>query len=62
MLKYFVLVCNLSRASSTRTRRTSIHIGWRAKKNLAETFKSQLEKNINVIHLFTNSALKLSMI
>ena len=29
---------------------TSTHIGWRVKKNFPETFKTQLEKNKNVIH------------
>ena len=33
-----------SRASSTRTRPTLTHIGWRVKENFPETFKSQLEK------------------
>ena len=37
--------------SSTRTRPTSTHIGWRVKGHFPETFKSQLEKkNKNVIH------------
>ena len=44
------MVCNRSRASSTRTRPTSTHIGWRVKENFPETFKSQLEKNKDVIH------------
>ena len=30
-------------------RPTSTHIGWRVKENFPETFKSQLEKNKNVI-------------
>ena len=32
------------RASSTRTRPTSTHIGWRVKENFPETFKSQWKK------------------
>ena len=50
MLQCFVLVCNLSRASSTRTRPTSTHIGRTVKENFPETLTSQLEKNKNVIH------------
>ena len=46
----FVLVYNRSRASSTQTRPTSTNIGWRVKENFPETFKSQLEKNKNVIY------------
>ena len=49
-VELFCLVCNRSRASSTRTRPTSTHIGWRVKENFPETFTSQLEKNENVIH------------
>ena len=49
MLQYFVLVCNRSLASSTRTRPTSTHLGWRVKENFRETFKSHVEKNKNVI-------------
>ena len=44
------MVFNRSRASSTRTRPTLTHIGWRVKENFPETFKSQLEKSKNVIH------------
>ena len=44
------MVCNRSRASSTRTRPTSRHIGWRVNENFPETLKSQLEKNKSVIH------------
>ena len=29
---------------------TSTHIGWTVKENFPETFKSQLERNKNVIH------------
>ena len=36
--------------SQTRIRPTSSHIGWRVKENFPETFKTQLEKNRNVIH------------
>ena len=46
----FVFVCNRSRASATRTRLTSIHLGWRVKENFPETFKSELEKNKIIIH------------
>ena len=46
----FCLVCSRSRASSTRTRPTSTHIGWRVEENFPETFKSQSGKNKNVIH------------
>ena len=49
MLQCFVLVCNRLRRSR-RTRPTSTPIGWRVKKDFPETFKSQLEKNKNVIH------------
>ena len=49
MLQWFILVCNRSRASSTRTCLTSTHTAWRVKENFPETFKSQLEKNKNVI-------------
>ena len=52
MLSCFVLVCNRSRASSTRTRPTSTHIGWSVKENFPETFKSQLKKKIKM--LFTS--------
>ena len=53
-------------ASSTQTRPTSTNIVWRVKENFPETFKSQLEKNKNVIHrpgsvrIGRNSALRLS--
>ena len=51
MLKCFVLVFNRWRASSTWTRPTSTHIGWRVKETFPETFKSQWDlKNKNVIH------------
>ena len=44
------MVCNRSAgASSTWTCPTSIHIGWKVRK-FSETFKSQMEKNKNVIH------------
>ena len=40
----------MARFINTNARPTSTHIGWRVKENFPETFKSQLEKNKNVIH------------
>ena len=48
MLSCFVLVCNLSRASSTGMRPTSTHMGWRVKENFPETFVRQEFQAISV--------------